>query len=722
MPTLTMDPDRLTIAARRDLKISRRTERGDSFHFVEDPLRGKFYRLGDAEHALFTALDGRRTLAEAMAAAVCSTTSPLTLEESVRLAEWLVSTGLATCESGGTRGANATPASSLAETIVAWNPWSFRVSFGSPDAWLARLDPLGRTLFSRSFAGLWLAIAVWSLAYVVGHWSLLVAGAPIVWGPRGALLFGLAWCGLKAWHEFGHAMACRRFGGNVGQVGVALIVGMPSPFVDVSSIRRSPSKWERIIVSLAGVYCELLAAGVALVVHATSHDPAVRQAAFAVAMVAGLGPILLNLNPLMRFDGYFALSDFVEVPNLAAAGKQEARRLWRRFALGLDEPAAQGQVARPGWIAWYGVAATAWRVFVSVSLALLVVVKFGWLVSGLISLPVLAAWVARRGSAPRPERGQKTPTPRNRRRQLATACAVAMLAAGLLLGCNPCVKELQAVVDYERPAVVRVETPGFVRRVCVVGGERVAAGTVLAELENDELQVELARAELAVEQSHIRSRIHRQAGATAKEQAECAQRQALDSELAELRRRRDRLTIVAPAGGIVVTPRPEQLVGRRLEQGTELITLADETAKSVQIAVPQRLVAAIGALDVREASLLVAGRHQPLAIRLTTCEPSASSRLVHPALSSEHGGATLVRRREATPEEDGAAFGSPTRAVTIAETLEPCFTMRAATDDIELRDIAAGRTGVVRVRLPWHAVWNDARSRAAAWLHDPSHQ
>jgi putative peptide zinc metalloprotease protein len=722
MPTPTFDLDRTTIAARRDLRISRRTERGESFHFVEDPLRGKFFRLGDAEHALFAALDGRRTLAEALTISAKSTPNPLTLDEAVCLADWLVSAGLATVEGGGARNVAKPCESSPVRVVAGWNLWAFRVSLGCPDGWLAALDPLGRLVFGRASAIAWLVALVWSLSYVATHWATLVAGAPIVWGPRGVLMFGLAWCGLKAWHELGHALACRRFGGNVGQVGLAFILGMPSPFVDVSSIRRSPSKWERIIVSLAGVYCELFAAGIALVVHATSHDPAVRQAAIAVAMVAGIGPLVLNLNPLMRFDGYFALSDFMEVPNLAAAGKEEAGRVWRRFVLGLDEPALSGERARPSWIAWYGVAAAIWRVFVSASMVLLAAAKFGMFVTVIASIPLVAAWMVRRGSRCKTIPASAPPRPRNRKRQFASACAVALFATGLFAWCDPCAKELQAVVDYDPPAVVRTETAGFVRRVCVVAGEHVSAGTVVAELENDELRAEIARAESAVEQSHIRSRIYRQAGATAKEQTERMQRQSLDAELADLKRRRDGLLIVAPASGTVVSERPEQLVGRWLEKGSEVVVLGDDAAKVVHVAVPQRLVAAVDKLGDREASLVVAGRRKPLAVRLTTCKPSASNRLIHSAFSSEHGGATLVRRREATPEEDGAAYGSPDRAVTIAETLEPCFTMKAAADDGGLGDLAAGRTGVVRVRLPWRTVCGDVYSRAAGWLRDPSRE
>lgn len=720
MSTLTIAPERLKITARRDLRISPRTERGESFHLVEDPLRGKFFRLGDAEHALFTAFDGRRTLTEAMTSAADSTSKALSVDDAMRLAEWLVSAGLASMDIGVARKAARPYESSPAHAVARWNLWAFRVSFGSPDGWLSVLDPLGRLLFGRTFAVAWLVVAAWSLCYVATHWSTLVAGAPVIWGPRGVIIFGPAWCGLKAWHEFGHALACRRFGGNVGQMGLAFILGMPSPFVDVSSIRRSPSKWERIVVSLAGVYCELFAAGIALTVHAASHDPAVRQAAIAVATVAGLGPLVLNLNPLMRFDGYFALSDFMEVPNLAAAGKEEARRVWRRFALGLDEPAAHGEHERPSWIAWYGTAAACWRVFVSVSMVSLAIAQFGLFVTAIASLPLVAAWIVRRGSRRKAVASSSLLRPRNRKRQLATACGVALLAAGLLLWCDPRGHELQAVVDYDPPAVVRTETAGFVRRVCVVAKDRVVAGTIVAELENEELRAELVRAELAVEQSQVHSRIHRQAGATAKEQAERAQRQALEIELADLKRRRDRLVIVAPTSGTVVSERPEQLVGQWLEKGSEIVVLGDDGAKTVHVVVPQRLVSAVDELKDRETSLVVAGRRKPLTIRLTTCEPSASNRLFHSALSSEHGGATLVRRRDATPDEDAAAFGSHDRAVTIAETLEPCFTMKAAAGDAELEDLAAGRTGVVRIRLPWRTVWDDARSRAAAWLHDPS--
>lgn len=715
-----LSPERLVVTARRDLRISRRRERDEDFYFVEDPLRNKFFRLGPAEHALFAALDGHRTLAEAAADTASSAgPSALTQDETIYLAEWLVATGLASNEAGAAVRTATRDDSQPPLRSVGPNLWSFRITLGSPDRWLAKFDWLGRMVFGRAFFVAWFAVVVAAMLQVLLRWSQLVKSSPISWGWRGAMSLGFAWCLLKLGHEFGHAIACRRFGGEVGNVGLAFVLGMPSPFVDVSSICRSPDKWKRIAVSLGGIYFELFAASIAVLVWSTSHDIAVRQGALTAAIVASIGSLAFNLNPLMRFDGYFALSDLVELPNLAAAGKEESQGLLRRCVLGIDEPTTIGRAPRPIWVAWYGLAAMVWRVVVVCSLLLLGIAKLGVIGTIAISLPLLMTWLARCSLRRQDAIAPPTHGPRNRVRQLATCSVMLCLAVGLGYFFDPRVKELAAVVDYEPLEVVRAASAGFVRRVLVADGEHVVAGQKLLELENAELSAELARAELAIEQSLIRSRMHRQAGATTKEQAEQLQRQVLEAERNELRQRYDQLTVVAASSGTIVSHNLDHAIGRWVEKGDEIASIGDDGAKALQIAVPQRLVAAVTGFDERAATAVVKGHRRPVAVRLTTCEPRASTRLLHPALSAEHGGATIVRRRDATPGELGERDQLAGRDTTIVEAIEPCFGMKVRAEDDGLRHIAAGRTATVTVRVPWRTALEEYLSRASAWLHDP---
>jgi putative peptide zinc metalloprotease protein len=718
--TLIAAPEGAIVTARRDLRISPRRERGDDFYFVEDPQRNKFYRLGPAEHAFFAALDGRRTIAEAAADVAASEPNALTPHESLILAGWLVSTGLASTDAGSATPSMSRDQANARSLVSGGSVWSYRISLGSPDAWLAKFDGLGRLLFGRACFVVWSVVVVAALLQVAASWPELLKSSPIDLGRQGAMLLGSAWCGLKVLHELGHGLACRRFGGNVGVTGMAFVLGMPSPFVDVSSISRSPSKWERIAVSLAGVYVELFVAAGAMLLWSATSDSAMRQAAMStavVASVASVGTLMFNLNPLMRFDGYFALSDFVEIPNLAAAGREESQRLIRRYLLGSDEPTLTGGTPRPAWVAWYGFAATAWRWSVVASLLLLAVTKLGLPITVLISLPVVAAWFARRTLVPRSAHRNMPNGRRNLVRQLATVAGVAVVVGLLVCWCGPRHKELAAVVDYDPLEIVRAETAGFVRAVLVADGEQVAAGQKLVELENAELRVELARAELAIQQSLIRTRMHRRAGATAKEQAERLQRDVLEAELRELQKRNEQLTIRSQRGGTIVSHGLARALGRRVEQGDELAAIGDDGAKRLLIAVPQRLVSTIANADTQTAEVELSGHRRPLVVRLTSCEPRASLRLLHPALSTEHGGTTIVRRRAATPDELGERGDAAGRDTTIAEAIEPCFTMRVDAEDEALHKIAAGRTAIVVVRVSWRAALEDSWLRATTWLH-----
>ncbi|MCE9605264.1 MAG: hypothetical protein K8U03_10225 [Planctomycetia bacterium] len=716
--THILHPERLVVAARRDLRVSTRHDRGELFYFVEDPLRNKFFRLGKAEHALFLALDGTRTLAEAAAhTASASGSQALTQDEAVLLGEWLVRSGLASSDIGL---ASRSPTMSQVPTRHdRWNLWSFRITLGSPDRALETLDPFGRFLFGRTFLVLWFAILAAALLQALTAWPMLAKNSPIDWGWQGALSLFAAWCGLKILHELAHAIACRRFGGNVGNVGLAFVLGMPSPFVDVSTICRVPDKWKRIVVSLAGIYIEIFVAALAMIAWSAFEDPLVRQGALAVVWAAGIGSVIFNLNPLMRFDGYFALSDAMEMPNLSAVGQEESWRLLRRFLFGIDEAEISAKGRRPAWVAWYGIAAMLWRTFVLGSLLLLAIAKLGAFGTIFISIPLFLAWLAKRRTLRRSLIRGGANVGRNRQRQAATCTALGLLSAILFYCLDPSTKELAAVVDYEPLEVVRAGTAGFVRQVFVCDGEQVFAGRKIAELDNAELLAEIGQVELAIEQSTIRSRMHRQAKTTSKEQTERLQRQVLETELRELHHQREGLTIVAATDGTIVSRGIDRYVGLRLEKGDEIASIAGDSAKTLKIAVPQRLVTAIANAEDRTADVLIHGHRKPVSIRLATCDPQASTRLIHPAMSVEHGGMLSIRRREATPDEAGEGKSRNRRDTTIAETVEPCFQMTARADEETLRDVAAGRTAIVKVRIPWRSALHDYWSRSSAWLHHP---
>ena len=207
-----------------------------------------------------------------------------------------------------------------------------------------------------------------------------------------------AWLGLKIVHETAHAVACRKFGGTVTQAGVFLLLLVPVPYVDVTSAWRFADKWQRIIVAAAGMYVEFFVAAVATFVWANAESAETCSVAQSVIAMAAIGTLLFNGNPLMRFDGYYILSDWLEIPNLAGRGNQ--------YLIGLAERLAFGTRRTPNLaprerriVAAYAVLSLAWRLFAYTTLLL----AFGALVArwhvlaGYAAVGAFVVWFAYRG-------------------------------------------------------------------------------------------------------------------------------------------------------------------------------------------------------------------------------------------------------------------------------------------------------------------------------------
>jgi len=120
----------------------------------------------------------------------------------------------------------------------------------------------------------------------------------------------------KAVHEFGHAMACRRFGGEVHVMGIMFMVFTPMPYVDVTSAWAFRSRWQRILVGGAGMLTELFLAALATFIWANTGAGTLHSLTYNMMFVASVSTVLFNANPLMRFDGYYILADLLDIPNL----------------------------------------------------------------------------------------------------------------------------------------------------------------------------------------------------------------------------------------------------------------------------------------------------------------------------------------------------------------------------------------------------------------------
>ena len=200
-----------------------------------------------------------------------------------------------------------------------------RFTFGDAQPLLQRLKPIGAFLFHPWLFIIWLTTLVAGLVLFVSKAAQTMALVPEMddfLSGRNLWTLAILWTVVKAAHELGHGLACRRFGGECHEFGVQFIAFFPFAYCNVSDAWMFRSRWQRIVVSAAGMYVELIIATAALYLWLFSHPGFFHDLMFNLVFLCSVNTLLFNGNPLLRFDGYYILSDLWEVPNLHSQAKQ----------------------------------------------------------------------------------------------------------------------------------------------------------------------------------------------------------------------------------------------------------------------------------------------------------------------------------------------------------------------------------------------------------------
>jgi putative peptide zinc metalloprotease protein len=433
---------------------------------------------------------------------------------------------------------------------------------------------------------------------------------------------------------------------------------------------------------------------------------------FNVLTTASVMTVVFNANPLMRFDGYYLLSDVLELPNLYGQGQQYVRDGWTRLLLGVRSHRALDPGLRGVLVRCYGVASGCWRYLVLLGLVL----AAATLLEGagvVLSVAAVAWWC--RGVVRRAACFARSPLCTGRavaRCAAVSAAALVLGAAVLLLTPWPGAVVIPAVIHYAPETIVRTESDGFVTELRVHSGQLVVPGDVLAVLVNQELAHEVSDLEVAVAITQLQRRVYVGQGASAKAQVEREKLRVLEARLAEKRAQLSRLIVRAPRAGQVVGRNLSSLCGTYLRQGSALVAIVDESAKEVCLSIAQSDFDAVCARighPVRVYVSSVGVLQAPLA----KVEPRASKRPADPALGAAYGGPLPVRRHEAAaPESDARQY----------ELLAPRFTGVLTLSAGQSRAVYAGQLADVALHAD-QSLGAHLMARAADWvalrLHRP---
>jgi putative peptide zinc metalloprotease protein len=468
------------------------------------------------------------------------------------------------------------------------NPLSIRFPLFNPDTLLALGSPYVRRIFTAGGFICWLALVLPALFLAGQHWRELTENVgDRVLSAQNLLLMGLLFIPIKALHELGHGFATKLWGGTVPEIGVMLLVFAPVPYVDSSAAATFPSKYQRAVVGAAGMLVELALAACALYVWLLVEPGLVRALAFNVMVIAGFSTVVVNGNPLLRYDGYFILSDLIEIPNLAQRGAKYWTYLSDRYlfrARDLEAPAESP--AERAWLLPYTVLSWIYRTFVTVTIILFVATKFfvfgvALALWGTFTLVVMPIWKAIRHI------GWGSTLRRQRRFAVRTSIALTTILA-LFLGFVPASMHSTAegVVWLPEQFLIRAKVDGFFDQWLVESGVNVNKGMPLLLMSDKKLEAQLVAA--TAEVAEYQARYDAEAF-TDPVQAAITQGQLIQSKRRQsyLKSQHARLAVAADANGLLVIPQRQDMESRFYRQGELLGYVLDRSQLIARVAVTQ---------------------------------------------------------------------------------------------------------------------------------------
>jgi putative peptide zinc metalloprotease protein len=677
------------VALRPHVRVHRQMFRGERWFVLRDPFSNQFFRVRPAAYEFLARLGLDRTV-ESVWNERCEA-DPLEApgqEEVLRLLAQLYGANLL-------HGALPADSAQLFERYrkrraretraYLLNIMFARIPLFDPDAWLKRFAWMGRVAFS------WPGLVIWLVAVLAGVKVVIDRGALAIQQSEGILSLGslpLLYVGMvlvKTLHEFGHSFACRRFGGEVHTMGVMFLLFTPVPYMDATSSWAFRSRWKRAAVGAAGMYVEVFVAALAAFVWAATGPGAINSLAYNMMFVASVSTVLFNANPLLRFDGYYILSDLLDIPNLHQRATGQLKHFFMKKVCGNKDSQSPARSPREAW--WLGsfaVASNVYKIFLFSAILLFLADRF--LILGVImTLICLISWIL--VPIGKLINFLATSPKLDRNRPRAVAWVVGGVAAILLfLALVPFPNRFRApgVIEATERSAVAVQTEGWVAEVLAPSGSLVQRGQPLFRLANPELDLDIAAAHAQLAESRaLELRAMQQR--TADLAPIASRNEAIEKNLSRLQERRASLLVSAPHDGVWIAPSLADAVGAFVERGAGVGDLVNARQLLFSAIVSQTEASRLFEGSIRWGEIRLPGQAgTTIPISGQTIIPAERRRLPSAALGWRGGGALAV----SLDDREG------TRAA------EPFFEVRAALDLPEGVTALQGQSGRLRFSLP----------------------
>ena len=562
----------LGLAMRADLTARRQTYQGRSYWVVKEPIGLKYFRFQDEEFAVLNMMRDNASL-EDIKEQFEDEFAPhkITYQDLQQFIGTLHRSGLVVSDAPGQgqqlmkRGEEREGKELLGKLS---NILAIRFKGIDPEWLLDRLYPWTRWLFTTAALMALIVFGLGALLLIGVQFDVFRARLPAFesfFGPKNWLMLGCVLGVTKIIHEFGHGLLCKHYGGECHEMGVMFLVLTPCLYCNVSDSWMLPNKYHRAAIGAGGIYLELIMATIATYIWWFTEPGLLNHLALRVMFICSISTVLFNGNPLLRFDGYYILSDLIEIPNLRTKASKILQKTSAEVCLGLELPDDPFLPQNNRFMfGMYTVAAVAYRWFVFCSILFflnavfepygLQIIGRGLALMGLFGLVVQPLWKGAK-FLHIPGRMDQVKWPR----AFATlAIASALIFLILMI---PIPRNIRCTLQIEPKdsAVVYVDEGGIVEELHVQPGDSVKKGDPIARLSSrmlvramSEHQREKKSFEATLE--GLRRRSPSEPSVMSQIPSIQAAIQGKERELREQQQKMDRLIVRAPQDGVVMAP------------------------------------------------------------------------------------------------------------------------------------------------------------------------
>ncbi len=587
-----VDPDLIT---REDVTD------GETIIAVYQRSTANLLRLKPTQWQLACLFDGVRSYEEIAAAFQAETGIPLTAEEVRTFAENMDENGfwyrnpqeknLAMNEKlTAQRSRRASGESTFNVAHISFSAWD-------PDAYLNKLDQrIGKYVYSRWVTLFAVLLFILEGSVFLAKWNVIGPDIPLYYNFSKKSFGDLAefWVLLMVIgfiHESAHGLTCKHFGGEVHSMGLMFLYMTPCFYVDVTESWIAATRMQRLATIIAGIWIEMLLCGVATILWVSTRPGEwLHEFCYKLILLTGIAVVVINLNPLIKLDGYYFFTEFIRVPDLKERSTAFVIGWLQRHVLRLPVDVPVVSRGRVPLFVLYAMASGAYSYML-----LLFFIRFSYNVfshwfAELAVLPaaVVAFWIFRSRL-----RSLQTFTVNSFRTKAAegvfrpTPAHVAVAFVLLILFFAPILRDRENawfVIEPVETHQVHAGVSGRVQAVYVKEGDTVNSGQVLARLKslNQAGASEEAAAEMAASQAHVvTAELHH----TGLGEALAAQ-QAARGSTAIAQEEASMLSVTAPAKGVVTTADPQNLLHRDVTTGETLLTIVSDAPLVARLYVP----------------------------------------------------------------------------------------------------------------------------------------